>query len=208
MTESEWMLSTEYSAMMNQADARLTRRKKILFGCGTARQVWHLTTRAINRHAIETAERYADGLATDEEYRRAWQELDWESAMYCEWHIVALTCSGNYRGPSDEEGGRLSRFPQRRPRDRIDREWSDLVREVIGNPFRPVAFDPRLRADRAVRQLAEVIYQEHRWQDLPILADALEDAGCTGAEVLQHCRQPGFHVRGCWAVDLILSHYR
>jgi hypothetical protein len=40
---------------------------------------------------------------------------------------------------------------------------------------------------------------------LPILADALEDAGCTNADILNHCRQPGEHVRGCWAVDLVLG---
>src|SRR5262245_11867022 len=175
MNEAQWLKATDYSAMISWLGERMTKRKKILFGCGTARQVWHLTTRRINRHAIETAERYADGQATEEEYRRVWQQLDWESAMYCEWHIVALTCNGTYRSPSDDEGRLLGQFPQRRPRSQIDREWSDLVREVIGDPFRPVKFEPHWRTDRATRQLAEVIYREYRWQDLPILADALED---------------------------------
>jgi hypothetical protein len=52
-------------------------------------------------------------------------------------------------------------------------------------------------------RLAQAIYQERRFQDLPILADALEDAGCDQAEILSHCRQPGDHVRGCWLVDAL-----
>jgi hypothetical protein len=52
--------------------------------------------------------------------------------------------------------------------------------------------------------LAQVIYDERRFADLPILADALEEAGCTNTDILDHCRLPGEHVRGCWVVDLIL----
>jgi hypothetical protein len=56
-----------------------------------------------------------------------------------------------------------------------------------------------------VRGLAEGIYADRAFDRLPILADALEEAGCTDAEVLAHCRGPGPHVRGCWVVDLILG---
>ena len=58
---------------------------------------------------------------------------------------------------------------------------------------------------RYVTALAEAIYDDRRFADLPILADALEDAGCTSADVLDHCRTPGEHVRGCWVVDLVLE---
>jgi hypothetical protein len=54
-----------------------------------------------------------------------------------------------------------------------------------------------------VKQLAEGIYRERAFDRLPILADALEEVGCTSNDVLNHCRQPGDHVRGCWAVDLV-----
>ena len=54
-------------------------------------------------------------------------------------------------------------------------------------------------------KLAQVIYDEHAFDRMPELADALEDAGCTNAEILAHCRQPGPHVRGCWALDLVLG---
>jgi hypothetical protein len=56
-----------------------------------------------------------------------------------------------------------------------------------------------------VRTLAQAIYDEHRFQDLPILADALDEAGCTNADLLSHLRGPGPHVRGCWALDLLLG---
>jgi hypothetical protein len=56
-----------------------------------------------------------------------------------------------------------------------------------------------------VRRIAQSIYDDHTFDRLPILADALEEAGCTDADILAHCRQPGEHVRGCWVVDLVLG---
>jgi hypothetical protein len=53
--------------------------------------------------------------------------------------------------------------------------------------------------------MAQNIYQDRTFENLPLLADALEDAGCTDAAILSHCRKPGVHVRGCWAVDLLLG---
>jgi hypothetical protein len=56
-----------------------------------------------------------------------------------------------------------------------------------------------------VVKLAESIYDERAFDRMPILADALEEAGCANADILAHCRQPGEHVRDCWAVDLLLG---
>jgi hypothetical protein len=80
-----------------------------------------------------------------------------------------------------------------------------LVRDIFGNPFRPVAFSPAWRTDTAV-SLARTMYEARDFSAMPILADALQDAGCDRADVLAHCRDPdGVHVRGCWAVDLVLG---
>jgi hypothetical protein len=79
-----------------------------------------------------------------------------------------------------------------------------LLRDIFGNPFRPVSFDPAWRMGN-VLSLAQAIYDERAFERLPILADALEDAGCTNADVLGHCRGGGEHVRGCWVVDLVLG---
>ena len=82
-----------------------------------------------------------------------------------------------------------------------------FLRDIFGNPFRPVTLDHAwLRwNDGAAVAIAQRIYDERRFQDLPILADALEEAGCTSGDILEHCRGPGPHVRGCWVVDLVLG---
>jgi hypothetical protein len=81
----------------------------------------------------------------------------------------------------------------------------EIARDIFGNPFRPVAFDPAWRTDTAVA-LAKQMYESRDFSATPILADALQDAGCENEDVLSHCRDAnGVHVRGCWVVDLILG---
>jgi hypothetical protein len=77
-----------------------------------------------------------------------------------------------------------------------------LLREVFGNPFSPVTLNPSWLAP-TVLTLANGIYEEKAFDRMPILADALQDAGCDNEDILNHCRQPGEHVRGCWVVDLL-----
>lgn len=79
-----------------------------------------------------------------------------------------------------------------------------LLHEIFGNPAKPVARDPSWLTS-TVAALAGGIYAENGFDRLPILADALMDAGCDDAELLTHCRSDGPHVRGCWAVDLLLG---
>ncbi|WP_439631560.1 hypothetical protein [Gemmata sp.] len=80
-----------------------------------------------------------------------------------------------------------------------------LVREVIGNPFRPVALDPAWLTGTVV-SLARLAHESEDFTAMPILADALQDAGCEDADMLTHCRDPKqTHVRGCWVLDLILA---
>jgi hypothetical protein len=81
-----------------------------------------------------------------------------------------------------------------------------LALDLCGpNPFRPVVFDPRWRSESAVA-LARTAYDTRNFTLLPILADALEEAGCDHPDVLTHCRDPQqVHVRGCWVVDGVLG---
>ena len=79
-----------------------------------------------------------------------------------------------------------------------------LLREIAGNPFRRVAVDPAWRTSTVVA-ISQGIYQARDFAALPILADALQDAGCDNAELLNHCRKVGKHVRGCWLLDLLLG---
>lgn len=89
----------------------------------------------------------------------------------------------------------------------VEREQCGLLREVIGNPFRPAALNPACLAweGGTVPDLALRIYDGGRFAEMPYLGDALEEAGCTSAEVLGHCRGPANHVRGCWVLDLVLE---
>ncbi len=85
------------------------------------------------------------------------------------------------------------------------RTQADLIRCVFGNPFRPVTFDPQWRTSTAIA-LAKGMYDSRDFSPMPILADALQDAGCENADILNHCRdEKATHVRGCWVVDIVLG---
>jgi len=84
----------------------------------------------------------------------------------------------------------------------------DLLQEVVFNPWKPL---PSVRPtwllwnDRTVEKMARTIYDEGNFEEVPIVADALEEAGCTERVILDHLRSPGLHLRGCWALDLLLG---
>jgi hypothetical protein len=89
--------------------------------------------------------------------------------------------------------------------------WSEvavqagILRDIVGNPFRRVNFDPTWRTSD-VELLARGIYEERAFDRMPILADAIQEAGCDNADILAHCRDTNTtHVRGCWVVDLVLG---
>jgi hypothetical protein len=81
---------------------------------------------------------------------------------------------------------------------------ADLLRDILGDPFQPVRLDPNWRTE-TVLGIAGLAYAQQTFEDLPILADALEDAGCDNQDVLTHLRSAGPHVRGCWPLDLLLG---
>jgi hypothetical protein len=93
--------------------------------------------------------------------------------------------------------------------DEVDAREPTLLRDIFGNPFRPVSINPAWLTP-TVTDLATVAYEERALPSgeldparLAVLADALEEAGCDNADLLSHLRSPGPHVRGCWAVDLL-----
>lgn len=83
---------------------------------------------------------------------------------------------------------------------------ADLLREIVGNPFRTPTVDPHwlVWSDGTIAKMARSIREERAFDRLPILADALEDAGCTDRDILDHCRGPNQHVPGCWVLELLL----
>src|SRR5262249_47927088 len=89
-------------------------------------------------------------------------------------------------------------------------EWAtgtDLFREIVGNPFRPFTISPAWFNwhDALLVSMAQCMYDTRDFGDMPILADALEEAGCTDSDILTHCRQPGEYVRGFWVFDFLLG---
>jgi hypothetical protein len=105
---------------------------------------------------------------------------------------------------------RTPRTPNAFPPDRQKRIAAEeqaqahLLRDIVGNPFRPATLDPSWLTP-TVLALARGVYEERAFDRMPILADALQDAGCDSEDVLGHCRGPGPHARGCWVVDLVLG---
>jgi hypothetical protein len=79
-----------------------------------------------------------------------------------------------------------------------------LVCDIFGNPFRPVTVDPNWLTPTVVA-IARRVYDERDFAALPVLGDALEEAGCASEDVLRHCREQGEHARGCWVVDHVLG---
>jgi hypothetical protein len=79
-----------------------------------------------------------------------------------------------------------------------------LLRDILGNPFRPIAVDPARRTS-SVRGLAHALYEDRQFEEMPVLADALEEGGCQDPDILGHCRGPGQHARGCLVLDLLLG---
>jgi hypothetical protein len=263
MTEAEWLASTDPDRMLAfLTGARNPRkpgvlawfgwqrekpdpptiqtaspRKLRLLACACCRRLWPLLYDVRSQQAVEWAERWADGLTSEEDLRDAqeaarealehWQGHHpipsfWGSAFGLSqpgWTARALAARAALEaiGPTPEGAVTAAVRAALEVAAAEDPHWAaaslgaavraNLLRELFGNPFQEVAVAPTWLTwnDRTVPRLAQAIYEERRFGDLPILADALEEAGCDHADVLAHCRQPGVHVPGCWVVDRLLE---
>lgn len=104
---------------------------------------------------------------------------------------------------SSEVHARWARNRPREPGVSATRQ-AGFLRDIFGNPFQPVSFAPDWRTDTAAL-LARQMYDAYDFSAMPILADALQDAGCDNEDALSHCRSSEPHVRGCWVVDAVLG---
>jgi hypothetical protein len=202
----------------------INQRKLRLFACACCRRIWPLLSDERSRQAVEVAQRHADGLANDEELavasflaQEAFHSIPWEPggqpgaiklAASAVWGAtVASTCE-SFFGDRPDLGFAINTALQ--ARDATDNpeaeqaEQAELLRDVFGNPFCQVRVAPCWRT-AAVISVAMAVYLDSRFDGLPILADGLEEAGCTERPILDHLRGPGRHVRGCWPVDLLLA---
>jgi hypothetical protein len=221
MTEAEWLACDNPQRMIQCVSPPLWgERRGRLFTVACCRLLDVLFDDPLAR-AIETAERFADGQADDvalsEAIRITNEAVEWEARYdIASWrsHAAEVVASA-VQFPAEEyvaidelvawaQTEHSAADEARRAGDRASRTLTALVREFVGNPFRPVTFSPDWRTATAVA-LAAQMYESRDFSAMPILADALQDAGCDSADVLDHCRGPGAHVRGCWVVDLMLG---
>lgn len=201
MTEVEWLAATDPMPMLAFLRDKVSDRKLRLAACGFCRLKWVLLTDQASRAAVTVTEKYADGAATRQVLKKI------RRAAYAQWRFPKLLAAWHAADLRAWEGACAS-AESVAPRMGSDRdepgmaEECVILRDIFGNPFRPVAVDPSWLTSTVV-SLAEGIYAERAFDRMPILADALMDAGCDNEEVLNHCRSDGVHVRGCWLIDLL-----
>jgi hypothetical protein len=163
--------------------------------------------------AVEVAERYADDLADADDIVWAFQVTHELAEEQRKAHGDVAALAADLASAACEESSEMAYYAwlyllELTPEDirEVRRAWGKQIILCVWGllPFRPVTIDPTWLTP-AVKRLAETIYDDRAFDRLPILADALEEAGCNNADLLAHCRQPGEHVRGCWVVDLLLG---
>ncbi len=211
MTEAEWLECDQPQAMLDSLPDEASVRKLRLFAVACCRRVWRLLSDSRSQKAIEQAEVFADGGLSDDELRAAssaaWEaHLQQHDAAYHASQAAVWTTSQSSAFAAREAADAAIAATVCDPDDpEEDNAYQSMTLHCIfGNPFRPVTVDPSWLTATVV-SLATAIYDERAFDRLPILADALEDAGCINEEILNHCRRPGEHVRGCWAVDRLLD---
>ena len=221
MTEEEWLSTHDPEAVIDCWRGRWNDRSLRHIMVGLVRRVVLLVDNPPSRKIAEGMDYFADGTISRDEL--------WDKGETCEMFEAFGYPWGSHRKPLYDEmieailwilypalpdeaicSGRkdISNMLAETPKNSSARKrgvWiCDTVRDIFGNPFRPVVADVAWLTP-TVQSIASAIYQDRTFDRLPILADALEDAGCTNADVLRHCRQLGEHVRGCWVVDLVLG---
>ncbi len=209
MTEAEWLAATDPTLMLEFLRGKVSARKLRLFACGSCRRIWHLLGQS-HREVVEHAELIAEG-------KRRPFDLSVDDAQSDEDAVVLSTQShdpfaaaGNAADWAAQslgtEAAMQGVFPEYAPRIIAERRTQSLLLRCLIGPlaFRPLSVDPSWLTPTVV-QLARGIYEERAFDRMPILADALQDAGCDNEDILSHCRGPGPHVRGCWVIDLLLG---
>jgi hypothetical protein len=213
MTEAEWLAGTELQLMIEHLEHEGRNRKYRLFGCACCRRAWEHLTDVRSRKAVEVCEQFADGLADRTALRAAHQaahdavEDNVDTSQDDNWtafDAVRTNAEDAAYRAADLAADTLRNYVFAHKRDEEEQAQLALLRDIFGNPFQPVSFAPEWRTSTAVA-LASQMYESRDFSPMPILADALQDAGCDSADVLDHCRGEGPHVRGCWVVDAVLN---
>jgi hypothetical protein len=219
MTEAEWLAPENLVRLDFSDHVRQRRRKHRLFGIACARQLAPWIEEKVLFDALAKAEAFAAGElseATLQTWRRKVQKsfdrrvaggVEYGAPQTIAYPYVAKVCA-EWRYANTIDCWRVMYYPASRFGEEFARRGPTLAHalllDIFGNPFRPVEFLPAWRSD-TVLALAKQMYESRDFGAMPILADALQDAGCDSEEILSHCRGEGPHVRGCWVVDLVLG---
>jgi hypothetical protein len=231
VTEEEWLTLSDPLKLLAYLHGWRRQRRWRLFACACCRRIWSAVHDPRSRNAVEVAERYADGLASVDELATAREG----AAVVAEELLTAREAATDAPGPyadaaagcaclwAAEDDSSINSVASHCASEalevtaRIDPHSAttareglcDLIRDLFGNPFRLARADPSWLSwnNGTVARMAEAIYSSGTFEDLPVLADALEEAGCANADILAHCRGPGEHARGCWALDLLLGKF-
>jgi hypothetical protein len=231
MMESDWRNAKDPTPMLSflRDSGRASERKLKLFACGCGRRYCYYwddipEKPLIDRHCrefIDAAERATDDVSASAEVEAAWRAIvpqlgegvPWPLGLQWGLHAV-MRGNWGYWTRLYEETARTAREEASMDKAELLKGYAergfqaDLLRDLFGPlPFREARLDLAWLAwnDGTVKRLAEGIYDERRFQDMGVLGDALEEAGCMDEEVLAHLRSPGFHTRGCWVTDLLLG---
>ena len=197
----EWLLA-------NPILARSFDRKLRLYAVSCCRRRWDLFEADLCRRAVDAAERLADGRADKLELATihdAIMAIPTPNAQsHCIENMVLKLISVTGMQCASAAAIDLGAATGWDHFERVVEGQAPLLRRVVGNPFRPVAFDPLWRTS-AVVEVADSLYADRAFDRMPILADALEDAACNHPGILGHCRDSGPPARGRWVVDKLLA---
>jgi hypothetical protein len=213
MNEQEWLTCKDPRRMLDTLHRKTSDRKMLLFACACCRRIWNDLVDKRSRQAVLVAERFADGLATAEEMEIAaeaaeamWNmdqpddPLPYAAAAY----NVAIPMG--WWGAAPAFVAPYEIILDATPDREAEKAWqSDTLRDLFGNPFRSITLQPYRQSwpGGSIPMLAKAIYEDRTFSHLPVLADALEEAGCDNSDILSHLRGGGEHVRGCWVLDLL-----
>jgi hypothetical protein len=213
--EQEWLQATDPQKMLEFLRGKASDRKFRLFAVACWRRVSHPLTDKQHREAVEIGEQFADGLVSDSTRQAFWEVLRRrkEQAVYegdFEWaSLERYTQSPVSKDVIHEINPHWLTWHNPTPQQ--SRDMCRLLRDVFGPlPFRPISIDPTWLTwhNGLLVSMAQQMYDRRDFSDMPVLADALEEAGCANQDILGHCRSGGEHVRGCWVVDLLLEPWR
>jgi hypothetical protein len=211
MMEQEWLECADPGKMLEFLRGKVSDRKLRLFAVACCRRIWDSLTDDRSRKAVEAAERRADNTmsgkeldkalsaalrcAHDRKVNDAIKDAAYAAASSAFWLAPDTVQAAIYAvGAASIDGSEVI----------ANREQCNLLHCIFGNPFRSITIDP-IWLSSTVLSIAQAIYDEKVFDRMPILADAIEESGCISQDILNHMRSGGEHVKGCWALDLVLG---